>query len=644
MGFAQEASVEELQKNIATAKNDSIKTDLYNDLAFLYTTSGDLEQGKATVDQALKLAKQVEYPAGEAEALKILGIISSYQDDRYNAINYSKQALDLYRKLGDTLGMANMESNIGAFYVDIGSALAIDYIIPSIQKSEQLKDTVRIMSATLNLAAFYFNKMKQPEKAEEYFKQAKAYLDTGFEGQEDWSLNYQAYQGEFALYKEEYEAALAIFEKMLPAEEGGPYHSETLRKIGSSLYGLKRNREAEQVLVQAIEVAETAQSFEDMVSAQILYGKVIRERSPQQAVNVFEEALDLAASGGYLYELEQVHLELYNTYRNIGQYSDALRHHEYYLELKDSILNIEVNDKVRYAQLNFDLDKKEDQIQMLEQRSEIADLQQKRQKSVTIATIAVAGLLLLLVLGMFNRYKFIKKANSLINKEKERSENLLLNILPEETAQELKEKGSVKAKHFDSVTVMFTDFVGFTKSSETMGPEELVRNVDYFFSKFDTIIEKYGLEKIKTIGDAYMCAAGLPFPSENHAQKMLLAALDIIDFVDQVRNDPNDGIPGFEIRIGIHTGPVVAGVVGTKKFAYDIWGDTVNVASRMESGSHSGRINISETTYDLVREQFKCTYRGEIEVKNKGMLKMYFVNSIKDKSFVTEVLEETKAG
>jgi len=154
----------------------------------------------------------------------------------------------------------------------------------------------------------------------------------------------------------------------------------------------------------------------------------------------------------------------------------------------------------------------------------------------------------------------------------------------------------------------------------------LVQNVDYYFSKFDEIMEKYGLEKIKTIGDAYMCAGGLPFPSDDHAEKMILAAQDIIDFVKASREmDTNIAMP-LDIRIGINTGPVVAGVVGTKKFSYDIWGDTVNVASRMESNSEPGRINISENTYELIKDKFQCTYRGELEVKNRGSLKMYFVN------------------
>jgi class 3 adenylate cyclase len=225
----------------------------------------------------------------------------------------------------------------------------------------------------------------------------------------------------------------------------------------------------------------------------------------------------------------------------------------------------------------------------------------------------------------------VKKSNKIIEAEKDRSENLLLNILPKETAEELKEKGRVEAKQFESVTVLFTDFKGFTRSSQNLSPSKLVKSVDYYFSKFDKIIEKYGLEKIKTIGDAYMCAGGLPFPTPGHPKKMILAATEIAAFVEEVKRSGDDSIVHFDIRIGINTGPVVAGVVGTKKFAYDIWGDTVNVAARMESNSEPGRVNISEYTYELVRDEFKCEYRGEIDVKNKGMMKMYFVEDTREK-------------
>jgi len=214
--------------------------------------------------------------------------------------------------------------------------------------------------------------------------------------------------------------------------------------------------------------------------------------------------------------------------------------------------------------------------------------------------------------------------------EKHKSDELLLNILPAELAEELKENGSAKARRHNSVTVFFSDFKNFVKIAEKMEPEELVAQVDYLFRAFDEIISANGLEKIKTIGDAYMCVGGILNNGHNEAVKVVKAALEIQAFMKAVEIERRvAGLPFFEARIGIHTGPVVAGIVGIKKFAYDIWGDTVNIAARMEQTGEPGEVNISATTYELVKDYFECTYRGKITAKNKGEIDMYFVKGIK---------------
>ncbi len=215
-----------------------------------------------------------------------------------------------------------------------------------------------------------------------------------------------------------------------------------------------------------------------------------------------------------------------------------------------------------------------------------------------------------------------------LRSERDRSEGLLLNILPSEVAEELKNTGAAQARHFDTATILFTDFKGFTAMSEKVTPKDLVRDLNECFSAFDKITSTYGIEKIKTIGDAYMAAGGLPVPNTTHATDVINAALEMRDFVATGKaRKVAAGLPYFEVRIGIHTGPVVAGIVGVKKFQYDIWGDTVNTASRMESSGEVGQVNISEATYALVKNSPGFTFipRGKVSAKGKGELEMYFV-------------------
>ncbi|MFZ4632936.1 MAG: adenylate/guanylate cyclase domain-containing protein [Saprospiraceae bacterium] len=221
------------------------------------------------------------------------------------------------------------------------------------------------------------------------------------------------------------------------------------------------------------------------------------------------------------------------------------------------------------------------------------------------------------------------RSKAIIEAEQERSNRLLLNILPAAIAEELKVKNKVAAQKYDQATVMFVDFAGFTNLSEILSPERLVEELDFCFSNFDRIIGQYRVEKIKTIGDAYLCASGLSDHNDDPAN-IIRAALEIQDFLlDLKAKRLNQGLPYFEARIGIHTGPVVAGVVGETKFAYDIWGDTVNIAARMEQSCEIGQVNVSDDTFDRARYQFEWQYRGKVAAKNKGMLDMHYAVGLK---------------
>jgi class 3 adenylate cyclase len=226
--------------------------------------------------------------------------------------------------------------------------------------------------------------------------------------------------------------------------------------------------------------------------------------------------------------------------------------------------------------------------------------------------------------------KKLEQLNHLSEEEKNKSERLLLNILPFEIAQELKENGLVKPVLFENVSILFTDFKGFTSIAEKMTPNELIKTLDDSFSQFDKIVEKYNLEKLKTIGDSYMCAGGIPVKNNTHYLDVCFAALEFQALMNQIK-EMNQllNFDYWELRLGIHCGPVVAGVVGQTKFSYDIWGDAVNIASRMESSGTAGEINISESIYELIKSFFECEPRGKINAKNKGEINMYYLKRIR---------------
>lgn len=249
---------------------------------------------------------------------------------------------------------------------------------------------------------------------------------------------------------------------------------------------------------------------------------------------------------------------------------------------------------------------------------------------VLLAYVGLVAIMFVISMVMENAYirslKILAEKNRVIEEEKQKSDELLRNILPEEVMDELKLTGRTTARNYDLVTVMFVDFKDFTLISNNLTPEDLVSSIDLYFETFDNIVTEHDIEKIKTVGDAYLCAAGLPVPNTKNPVEMVDVAFKFLQAVELLKKRRNaENKTTFDVRIGIHSGPLIAGVVGNKKFAYDIWGDAVNTAARMQQNGEQGKINISGTTYELIKHRFHCTHRGRIEAKNKGLVDMYFV-------------------
>ncbi|WP_243739260.1 adenylate/guanylate cyclase domain-containing protein [Flavobacterium sp. 245] len=506
-----------------------------------------------------------------------------------------------YRVLGD------LNTALEAFFKSKDAAIQSGFPAGEGAANMSIADVYSVMDNTLNAQMYYNKAISILRKTTDTISLATALLNAG----EEYSKS-KKYENALTYYKES-----GILFKKVNYLIGTAYN---LGNIGMLYAEQGKDDLAMKNINEAIAILEKLEDYY-AISDYLTYMSDIylKRNNWKKALGYAEESLSLAQKYGLKEQLSNSNLKLSELYQKSGNFRESLYYYKNHVVYKDSVNNIEMVQKMADIRTNAEVAQKQIEVNLLNQ-------QKKTQKIIAISSIISFVLMLLLAFGLYRRYKFVNKTNKIIENERNRSNSLLLNILPEETAAELKETGKVEAKKFESVTVLFTDFEGFTSYSENLSPEKLVQSVDYYFSKFDEIVEKYDLEKIKTVGDSYMCAGGLPYASDNHANLMVLAALEMLKFVEDSKLNVDFNGTRFNIRIGINSGPVVAGVVGTKKFAYDIWGDAVNIASRMESNSESGKINVSENTFELIKDNFNCSYRGEIEVKNKGMMKMYFVN------------------
>ena len=317
-----------------------------------------------------------------------------------------------------------------------------------------------------------------------------------------------------------------------------------------------------------------------------------------------------------------------NDHRDMGDHAAALVHFQTYKALEDSLLNLEKVKVLTEMQEKYESEKKANEILGLKAdnlESELDKARVKRTRNIYLFSgLAFVGV----AAGLLHNLRRTRRSRAAIQHEKEISEGLLHNILPEEVADEIRAKGFADVREFPTATVLFTDFKGFTLLSEKLTAPELVAEIDHCFRAFDGIMERHGIEKIKTIGDAYMAAGGLPDPTKGSPLSVVMAALEMQQFMSAYKAEriAQERLY-FEMRLGVHTGPVIAGIVGVKKFAYDIWGDTVNTASRMESSGAVGQVNISASTLALVRDAalLRFTPRGLVEAKGKGPMEMFFV-------------------
>lgn len=615
---AQDTQIDSLIKILDKAKNDTGKVNVLNVIAKKYFQT-DPEKSVFYGLQSVALAKKLKFNKGLALAYKNTGIGYFYKGANIDAIKSYQLSLAIFDSINDKKGQANIYSNMGNVYYNQGEDIeALELYLKALKYAEESKDTLRMLTALGNIGAIYGKKKQTYDLAIKYYHQA---YPLAIKIADSSSIGIYAVDlGEVYMEMGDYDSAHFYFDISLKAVDGTEDAPYTLNDIGA-LYMLEHDYDkAIEIQTQAAKLAKDLDLKSDWAIALIGLGKSFKQKKDfNSAVAKFLEAEPIANEVDAKYSLKEIYLGLSEIYSEKNDFKNTAKYQSLLIAVKDSIYNLETDKKLGTLQFTFDLDKQKNQISLLTKDQEIQQQEIARQKLVRNGFVGGFAVVLVFAGIFFRQRNKIKVA-------KKRSDELLLNILPEETAEELKETGTAKAKKFDLVSVMFTDFKNFTQASELLSPEELVKEIDACFSAFDTIITKYGIEKIKTIGDAYMCASGLPAEKSSHAEDIINAGLEMQAYIEKNKKEKiSQNKIYFELRLGIHSGPVVAGVVGTKKFAYDIWGDAVNTASRMESSGEIGKVNISGSTYELVKDKFNCVHRGKIQAKNKGEIDMYFV-------------------
>ena len=617
-------NVEELKRLIVEQANDSTKVNTLLDIASkLYRSQPD--SSFVYSSKAIALATEINFKKGLAYAHKNMGLGYWVKGEYLDVLFHWEKSLAIFEEINDENGISNQLSNLGAIWQTKGDdPKALDYFIRSVKIAEKIQDSLRIGTVYLNIGTVYSNEETTYDDAFESFsKSMNIFRSMGYdEGVGTVAINI----AELYLKKGNPQAALPhLSDAFVAYSRAGSSLSNTYNDTGKAHKDLKRYDLAKEYHIKAIEAAELNDAKSEKTKALISLGEVlIKQKAYAEAINNIKEGLKITEVTGVYRDKKDAYEGLVKAYSGMKDYKNAFNYQQLFTSISDTIRNESNAELIGNMRFQYDLENKDREIQLLNVDNELKQTQIERASASKRLLYALAALLLAMVGGIFLRYRFIQKSNASLAEERNKSESILLNILPKETAEELKEQGSIKAKYFKEVTVLFTDFKQFSLVAEEIPAEDLVQSLDYFFKKFDFITEKHNLEKIKTIGDAYMCAGGLPTENKTHVENAFSAALEILKFVEETRNNPPKGIYPFEVRIGINTGPVTAGVVGTKKFQYDIWGNTVNIAARMESNSKPGKINVSENTYQHLKSKHDFTYRGEIIAKNEQLLKMYY--------------------
>jgi class 3 adenylate cyclase len=586
-----------------------------------------VDSARAFAAEAIALSERLGDQKKLALALKNMGI-SYYSRDNKMALEYWEKSLEAYRAARDSAGVANLLSNIGAIYMNAGNDdKAAKYYMDALAIAEEINDKVRIATVLNNMGSVYNHRASTRQKALDNYLRAQLLWDELKDRNNSGTTS--ANIGEIYLDRRKFDSAIIYFNKALEAHENTEKVAQPLNDLGAVYDSLRNYPLALKYHSMADSIGKKFQNVRYRIIALTGMGDVyMKQKNYARAYEVYHEAEKIAVTNRENVLKRKIYEGLTDYYERKTDFQTAYIYQKLLDAVKDSLNDADQQEQLRSVVFDYEIQKKESEIKLLTQENRLSELELNRQKFAKNALIAGLGLVSLIIFILYRDYLNKIKTNKLLDSQKAEIQSLVSNILPDEVAQELKRDGVATPRFYESASVLFTDFKSFTKLADKLSPQEVIAELNACFNAFDDIIDRHGLEKIKTIGDAYMCAGGIPLADPNHYWNIVRAAREIQDYI-LVRNREREeqGLPPWEIRIGIHVGPIVAGVVGKKKYAYDIWGSTVNIASRMESNGEPGQINISAALYELVKTKYHCTYRGKIYAKNVGEIDMYFLGA-----------------
>jgi adenylate cyclase len=652
--------------------------DALNIRGFILGYQSDLQGGLSLLNKALTIRKTIDDQRAISGTLNNFGVLYDIHGEFEKAIDYYNQSLAIVEKLQDSVSVVTSLNNIGALYMQIGQYdRAIEYSRKALAMMQAMNDSINIADGLSTLAGIYIDQGKYQDGLEYCLKavviaEANNQLRTksGLEnkigiiyknlGNLDLALKYilrskktAEQSGDNLLLCESILNLAVIYEAMKKDRDAitelgnlislslqinnRPTLSAAYNNLGM-IYGEQEKPQLASMYYRKSlkikkEIGDKRGEAITTLNIGVVYQKA---RQYEDALRWIQKSLQLGKEYGFKEVEVNATGNLAEIYANQRKYKQAWEYMVLFSELKDTVLNKEMSNQIAEMQTKYETEKKEKEILLLTRDNEISSLELSRQRLLTYSFSGGSLLLGALALVSYNRYRFKKKseavlqeknvkledANRIIELERDKSEQLLLNVLPPSIALRLKDKEEIIADRYSEATILFADIEGFTKYSATTTPDKIVKLLNDIFTRFDMLSEKYGLEKIKTIGDCYMVVGGLPINNNLHCEAIINMAMEMISSMEHFNVERN---LSMRVRIGINTGEVVAGVIGRKKFIYDLWGDVVNIASRMESHGEPSKIHVTEAVYLAMKDKYRFEDRGVIEVKGKGPMRTYFL-------------------